>query len=330
MKARVVLKNPMSAKYINFLLLLFVVACATPAKKLEKPFYWTAQYQNKTYHFLGTMHAGFSIRSLPETILNDLKEADIVAVEITPDILKDANKLETEKANKFVNKAYDYYPDLKSKLKPKTWEHLSYTLNQDEVKKYLKDLNVPHANNHIHPAMILIVTTYFLEKKATYLFHPDLFGQDTTYSRKSVLEERNSIMDSEIYYYCQQVKKPVIPMDTPQLVSAAIDSFKGDVGIGLIEKIYNKSSDAREEMKKLENVQEMYQTGDEAGMVKMLSELKELKTPLLSQRNQHWFKVLSVLKEKDIFVAAGTLHFVGDQSLIKLFEKAGAKVVRQN
>lgn len=318
----------MSAKFINLFFLFLFVACATPPKKLDKPFYWTAKYQDKTYHFLGTMHAGFSIRSLPESILNDLKEAEIVAIEVTPEILTEAKKIETDKATKFVKKAYDYYPDLKTKLKPKTWEHLSFTLEQDEVKKFLKDTKVSQPNNHIHPAMILIMTTHFLQKNASYLFHPDLFGQNTTYSSLSVFEERNSVMDSEIYQYCVQVNKPIIPMDTPQLVSAAMDSFKGDVGIGLIEKIYGNAVDAREEMQQLVKVQKMYQKGDEAEMAKMMSELKELKTPILSKRNQHWFKVLSVLKQKDIFVAAGTLHFIGDQSLIKLFEKAGAKINR--
>lgn len=313
---------------LSYLLPLFFVlsACST-ARKIERPFYYEAKYQGKTYHFLGTMHQGFTLDSLPERIRNDLAKAKIVRIELTNEMYAKLADAELERLKAMAQKMHDHDPQLRTKLKPKTWEHLSYTLNHDDVKKYLQSLGVKHSSLEVHPIMVMHITYHFAELSSDFVFHPNVFKGHSRYSMLGSLDFQAAALDREIESYAKEKNIPLQSLDTPSLVHNSMSLLSKNIDIQYIENMFGGIG-AAQSTAALDKLAEDFSQGNESKMSLFLNQSEEFDRTILFRRNEHWFNALIEEGHDNIFVAVGALHLVGENSLLSHFRKHGVNVVR--
>jgi uncharacterized protein YbaP (TraB family) len=88
-------------------------------RKLKKPFYWKATKDDRTFFFLGTMHVGFQLDDLPESVKNDIASSGLLAVEVDRETLKEVSEALASRRNEYNSRFAEYYNQLQNSLSPK-------------------------------------------------------------------------------------------------------------------------------------------------------------------------------------------------------------------
>ena len=125
----------------NFLLIIVIIllaSCASQRPKppaLTNPFYWQLNYQGRTYHVLGTMHVGYGLRDLPQSVVEDFLNAELAAFEVTR---KTQKELGTGLLEKLLKSVRSDQKKLETSLSSRAWKNLSFTMSHPEAKPFSK------------------------------------------------------------------------------------------------------------------------------------------------------------------------------------------------
>ncbi len=307
------------------IVLVSLFSCASRTK-ITKPFFYKVTKGEQTIHILGTAHVGMLLEDFPAAVKNEITRSELVALEADEGTRESAKILAKMEADKLFERWKEPYPNLVAKLKPKTWEHLKYTLSIGEVQTYVQGLGIDHSLSELHPTAILVIFEHFRKENAEYYFHPDVINSYSVYSIKSIEEQASLELDLEIQKLAEDSKISVLGLDDARQATKAIMQDPEDYILGMIEGIFGNGS--RKSHESLQELQKAYRSGDEGAILKYADDSEINKEQLLYDRNRYWFDQLNHKDEKNIFVAVGALHLVGEQSLLSFLADRGYKVQR--
>lgn len=310
-----------------FLGLLLFVSCAS-REKITKPFYWQANRGEQTYHFLGTFHVGFELDDFSESIKSDLRSTEILAIEADQLTEKEMVVSVTEMLNERFSHIKDHYPQLKEKFSLDAWRRLSFTLESQDVKKFIFSKGVDHSSKEIHPSLIYIVLQYFSDNHQWHVFHPDLLSTNHRLIQLKLLDERSSALDKEIEQFARQEKIRTIGLDNVGQIISALYPKDEDPFIKDLEALFAVKRINEVQYKNLKMQQQIYRKGIEKDLIQEFPVASDHQDALLINRNKYWFDKLIQLEEKKVFVAVGALHLVGEDSLLSYFKDRGFEVRR--
>jgi hypothetical protein len=194
------------------------------------------------------------------------------------------------------------------------------------VQKYIKSLGIKHPSNEIHPVLVKIVVLHFGERRQNHVFHPDLLKGNSRYDELSLLEEKESILDKEIEKYALEKDVRVIGLDNIGQVAEAIYPKNKDLELKTIEYIFGSEEKLKGQLIALKKLQAIYRSSDEKSLIDSTDDLETNEDALYNDRNKHWFDQLNQLEEKQVFVAVGARHFVGEENLLNLFRDRDFKI----
>jgi len=278
----------------------------------QQPFLWTATSPDGEKAFLfGTIHsADPRIVNLPDSILGPLGEADGLLVEL---ILEPED--EAALAAKMMDPAN---PPLSERLP----EEL-HTKLEAELKR-INPVFTPSAFDPMHTwAMALLLP----------LIEDDLKFMGQT------------ILDDKLVELAEEQEMQVHALETVDEQLAALTWMNEDEGVLYLEAVLIGMAEAREKhegISQIEFMKRIYLKGDDETMLEIFDWSADLEgydalhekfiEMLITRRNhtmvERFKEHLAKDPEKVWFLAAGLLHFIGDDGIVDILEKEGWKIER--
>jgi uncharacterized protein len=139
-------------------------------------------------------------------------------------------------------------------------------------------------------------------------------------------------LDQHFYQRAKKAGKEIRALESPELQLNLITGFSKEEGEAMLDSTLKDIKTLKTELDKL---LQSWQTGDMAGLAKLLnkalSEHPGLYQRLLADRNKTWLPAVEELirGDRDAIVVVGAGHLAGPGSLVELLEKKGTKVVQQ-
>ncbi|MFT4925441.1 MAG: hypothetical protein ACI8WB_001534 [Phenylobacterium sp.] len=261
------------------------------------PLFWQLEHKGVKSYALGSVHLGKpSMYPLPEPIMAGFKATETLVVEVDPG--QENHALMRELVDEF---GKDKKRDILSWLSKPT---------QHKYQAYCQKLSIPcHLFGNYRPWLVSVTL-------ASHSFMRSGFDAKLGIDQYFLAQANN--------------KKPVIELET---LESQFALFAG-MSAALQEEMLLQSM--TEDSEDFINLVNMWSKGDEKGMIKMFSEVKDpaLKTlfveKMLIERNHGMAGgLLGELKRgKTLFVVVGTAHLIGEQNVLSLLQKGGIKVTR--
>ena len=282
---------------------LFLVALATICHTLQAAPIWQYQQPNQSIsddYFLGTIHIGDKrLGGLSAQIKQIIDDVDVVALEL------DLSRLTAQQKNQ-ISLKYGLLPagkSLATELSPKIYQEAAAFLTQ-------------HGLN--------------IEQMAQ--FKPWMLGLtmvQLTYAKQGLMPDNG--IDLQIFQYAKQQGKRIIGLETMEQQLSFFDSiFAQNPSLTADDIIIDTLAELREHKHLPNRMIEAWLAGDltafkaiyKATLNESIFDIAAERI-LLAQRNKDWQQQLSlILPHNKTLVAVGTLHFVGDSSLVKLYSGA--------
>jgi len=280
--------------------------------QIQQPFLWTATSPNgeKAYLF-GTIHtADPRIVNLPDSILNPLNKADGVLVEL---IINPQQEAALALAMLHPNGS-----PLSERLPQELWKQLDA-----ELKRINPILN-PVAFDTFHTWAIALLLPLVEEELA-------FIGQ--------------TILDDKLVNLAKAREIETHALESVDEQMAALTWMSDEEQILFLKAVIIGMEDARRQhngISHIEFMKQLYLRGDADAMLELLEWQADLEgydefhakflDKLVNKRNHimvnRFKEFLAKDKEKVWFVAAGLLHFIGDEGIINLLEKEGWVIKR--
>lgn len=268
---------------------------------------------------LGTMHMGYHLEDHHPQIKADLESSELLAVEADEKVTREAIVEFQKYYDNFYGQQFKHFPELATKLKEKTWNNLRYTLEQDDVKRFIRNKGITHPSTEIHYSLALIVTQHFSDLGQNHVFHPDLLKKNTRYNELAIQDEASRVMDKDIEAFARKKGIPTMGLDNVGQVVAALHPKIRDYGQDQVESLYGGDNNLEKDYAYIQRMRKIYRSGDEAALSDFAANEAFDQDTLLNHRNKYWFDQLHQLEEKKIFVAVGVLHLVGKENLFNYF-----------
>ncbi|MBA3498784.1 MAG: TraB/GumN family protein [Myxococcota bacterium] len=282
--------NPLRALIV---FLVFTAACKSePVKTIECPYYWSVEKDGKTTHLLGTIHGGVDAKQLPQHVWADLDRAPAVAIEAD---ISD--------------------PSLMAKIQ-RTGPSLREELGDAYWKKLEKVVGAPTAK---------ALTSLKTSMAAAVIMHQQMPRQVQT------------PMDLEVLTTAKRKNKRVVFLESIDDQLELLDKY---ITVRDVRNMLDDSGLLRSEMAAMVTA---YEAGDEAALSSTIAksraqaltqgytqaEVDEQYAALFDRRNQAWIMPLEQLHAAGGgFVAVGSGHLIGPESVTALLAKKGYTVQR--
>ncbi|CUS49398.1 MAG: hypothetical protein HLUCCO02_12070 [Idiomarinaceae bacterium HL-53] len=277
----------------GFAVLLLILFSGTSRAEIL----YEVEWQEHTVWILGTIHlARNTDTKLSERALTALQESDQLWMEMTRDELTRSSEILFESGLK----PQSYLPEV---LAPEVWEQLASTTSRLGLA----------------PSVVARMEPWLLEYVVLVLTLRNE-GFDSTQGIDFQVLREAAELNKDIYGF-------ELAEEQVEILSAARSNISVDEHINYI---LTESPSLLEEIVILER---HWQRGElDEIMAFVDTDMTEYTQHiLLVERNQRWFRMLQqVLSERPgvLFVAVGTAHLGGEQGLLQLFERSGAKVTR--
>ena len=276
--------------FASFLALFFNFSAL--GDTLEKPFLWKAEKDGKMVYLLGTIHIGSGLNVLPKEIFPFLDSSSLLFVEA--DI---SSPIDPSLQQKMM--FYQGDESLEQHLSPAAWEILKRelsTVSPDVLKK-------------MKPWVVVNFMTMLAASQVQW-------------------EGR---MDQELVEYAQNQS---IPVDYLESIETQLASLDGLVTVDALEESLIMGTSLLDDvMGELLNMDKCYQSSNLGCIEKIIQEGYDENSLLessMKKRNKYWIPVIegALLKEKQIFVAAGVSHFVLEDNVLELLKQRGYHIER--
>lgn len=310
-------------KFLNVIFILLIYACSTRSQ-IKNPFYYEARKGDRIVHILGTMHVGFELSDLHPVIKKHMEEAELVALEFDAELLK---YVRTETTKRFAKYAAEHelkpYPELQEKLSSDAWKELLFTLRMDAVRNTLAKTGINLPVTQLHPILVRALVVDLMHRQQWYAFSDVVKERSTQQGFLWVAHDLRSKLDLEILQFAEKKEIPVMALDSASdTYLESMINFERNA-IQYLEMIFGDNSSR---LKEYYLLRDHYQSGNELKLVELLSKAPEVKELRLLERNEEWVPKIKWRVERNIFLAVGAGHLVGNKSFLELLEKEGFEI----
>jgi uncharacterized protein YbaP (TraB family) len=296
----------------GLLLLVLLVGCASPPKKLEHPFYYELSKGDKVGHIFGTMHAEITPEEIPDEVMADVDHAGVLAVE-------SSRAFDKAIAKSYLSKPHKPIDQLLSPAEmdgARSW--LEYGFGKQKAEAILKTAK---------PSQLLALLGYLR-------FRTD----HTREAWDDHLQGHATMIDIAFEKRARDASRTVSYLDSHSETERAFNCLAdSDEKLALeIRKVLVGEDVLFQGRAKGKELAAMYRAGDMSAMIQNPEMLKAQTNGfnfecILAERNKRWIPEIESLfraYEKP-FIAVGVLHIAyGESSLEKLLTNEGYKVER--
>jgi len=281
--------------WLNAILLCLTTLPAATALPL-----WEIQGTDNKIRMLGSVHF---LRQqdfpLPQTIMDAYQDADVVVMELDLNALDPLEMLE-----------------------------IMQQLSIDPRGRNLETLLGARAYQHAHE----LAADIGIDLSAFMPYEPWFAALQITQIRLMQLGfDGNHGVDAYISRQAVQDGKEILGLETLEFQLDSMDSLPPNAQTEFLQQTLEDAADVEEIM---DGVVNAWKAGDtaklETDLMDGLDEQPELYERLLVQRNKNWAtSIIALINEpQDYLIVVGTLHLVGDDSLLRLLEDAGYPAIQ--
>lgn len=319
------------------ILLFFLTSCSRAPLQVRNPLMYRATKEGKVLKLIGTAHFSSDVLMPPKVVGKLIEGSQSLYVEFDETKTNDFKESIREEVRTYAPSLKDEYPDLLGQLSEKARDNLTYTLEHQKTKNYLKKYNYTYTLENISPmAVNLLIEDLIKEKKVFEVLrktHQRNLYFRWTKSGAFGEEQKGAILDNYIEAKARSYGLPIYSLDNRRLIDPAMNlDLKGpdkinDYIVQLIEQFFGDGKDVIEYYQGTNDILELYAKGDYQGITKYFLELEEEhQKKLLYDRNKAWAKKLDEDPVYNATVAVGVMHLLGKKSLLDYLKERGFRV----
>lgn len=260
---------------------------------------WSLQGQQNTVYLLGSVHFLSPSEKIPEAMEAAYEDAEVIYMEIDMD---DLDPLAAQKAALELG-MLPPGETLKDRLGAQTYA---------KVSQKAQELG-------LEPAVLERFKPWFAAMTLTQL-HLIKMGLDP-----------NAGIEQRLTTRATRDGKPILGFET---IEEQLDMLASLSPTQQKDFLLYSVEDSERATREIETMLQAWRSGDIAALGTLLAEGMEkypdIYRPLTVERNRKWISRIEELldDEEDYLVVVGTLHLVGDDSVIELLEKKGHRVTQ--
>ena len=320
------------------LIFYFFSLTMNPAHSSSWPYFYSMEHKGKAAYLLGTVHVGAAFQDLAcsDKILESLKASDLVFLEARQDLTL---KLSWEEMAKALFGSFEEREKIHSRLSPEeiqTLEDSRIMLIEGLIKPTLPYQFVDEEREP--PSALSPAARDFLNSRGIAVSENfvDILYSLMVSSIHEAVYPHFEFLDVEIARIAQAENKPIAALDDKSKILAELREIPPsprplmEINSLILEAVIENYSQRAERNKAaFQSQAEAYLRGEFALPPRQYLNEK-IKEVMHSRRNRRWVKKLLEALEspahKNVFLAAGLLHFIGDDNILEMLREEGASV----